>query len=94
MVGASVYAISSGPYPYRRVRLPDDAVIAELEARGQVLRTDRSDLFRTGDEASACEMRARKTGPDADETPGGCDNILIAIEGGGSLTASYNLAVD
>src|SRR3546814_7610550 len=76
-VGASIYAVSSGPYPYRRVRLPDDEIVAELQERGEVLRTDKSDLFRTGDEMGSCEMRTRKIGPDADETPGGCDNIVI-----------------
>lgn len=89
-VGASVYAISSGPYPYRRVRLPDDEIVTELEARGQVLRTDRSDLYRIGDEAASCEMRARKVGPDADETPGGCDNILISIDPADTLRAAYH----
>lgn len=93
-VGASVFAISSGPYPYRRVRLPDDAIVAELESRGEVLRTDRSDLYRTGDEAGSCEMRAHKIGPDADETPGGCDTILIAIEPDGTMRADYQSISD
>ena len=93
-VGASIYTISSGPYPYRRVRLPDDEIVAELQERGEVLRTDKSDLFRTGDEMGSCEMRTRKIGPDADETPGGCDNILITIGGSGALTADYNPAMD
>jgi len=80
-VGASIYAISSGPYPYKRVRLPDAEIVAEIERRGQLLRTDRSDLYRTDDDAVSCELRTRKIGPDADETPGGCDNILVMIDG-------------
>ncbi|MBW8296409.1 MBL fold metallo-hydrolase [Sphingopyxis sp.] len=93
-VGASIYAISSGPYPYHRVRLPDPEIVAELAARGQVLRTDREDGFRLEDEARACEMRQRKVGPDADETPGGCDNILITIEGDRPIVAGYSALVD
>jgi beta-lactamase superfamily II metal-dependent hydrolase len=93
-VNASIYAISSGPYPYRKVRLPDPEIVAELESRGQVLRTDRQDAFRIEDEARACEMRERKIGPDADETPGGCDNIVITIAGSGPINAVYSDLVD
>lgn len=93
-VGASIYAISSGPYPYRRVRLPDAEVVSELERRGTVWRTDRDDGFRVEDETLPCEMRNPKIGPDADETPGGCDNILIAIEAAQPVTASYSTLVD
>lgn len=93
-VGASVYAISSGPYPYRRVRLPDAEIVAELERRGEVLRTDRDDLYRVEDEARSCELNPRKVGPDADEAPGGCNNILIGIERNAALTARYNSIAD
>ena len=93
-VGASIYAISSGPYPYHQVRLPDAAIVTELERRGQVLRTDKDDLFRVEDEARSCEMNEAKIGPDSDETPGGCNNILIAVNGNGALQASYNSLSD
>lgn len=93
-VGASIYAISSGPYPYHRVRLPDAEIVAELERRGQVLRTDREDGFRIDDDARACEMRQRKVGPDADEMPGGCDNILLEIESDRPIRAGYSSLVD
>lgn len=93
-VGASIYAISSGPYPYHRVRLPDAEIVSELEQRGQVLRTDREDGFRLEDDARACEMRNRKVGPDADEMPGGCDNILIDIGPDGSIRAGYSSLSD
>jgi len=93
-VGASVYAISSGPYPYKRVRLPDAEIVAELERRGQVLRTDRDDLYRVEDEARSCEMNPRKVGSDADEAPGGCNNILITVTGSGDLEAGYNSLID
>lgn len=93
-VGASIYAISSGPYPYRRVRLPDAEIVSELERRGQVLRTDRNDLFRIEDEGRSCELNPAKIGSDADETPGGCDNILITVGTNGSITAGYNSVAD
>jgi len=93
-VGASIYAISSGPYPYHRVRLPDAEIVSELERRGQVLRTDREDGFRLEDDTRACEMRDRKVGPDADEMPGGCDSILIDIAPGGSIRAGYSSLSD
>lgn len=93
-VSASVFAISSGPYPYKRVRLPDAEIVAELEGRGQVLRTDRDDLFRVDDEERSCELNPRKIGPDADETPGGCNNILITVGTNGSMTAGYNDLTD
>lgn len=92
-VGASIYAISSGPYPYRRVRLPDQEIVEELERRGQVLRTDRDDLYRSEDESRACELNPQKVGSDADETPGGCNNILVRIEDG-TIRARYNDVVD
>jgi len=93
-VGASIYAISSGPYPYRSVRLPDAEIVAELERRGQVFRTDREDAFRVDEEVRSCEMRERKVGSDADETPGGCDNIMITIDSGQSINAIYSNLVD
>ena len=93
-VGASVYAISSGPYPYKRVRLPDAEIVTELERRGRVLRTDRDDLYRIEDEARSCEMNPRKVGSDADEAPGGCNNVLITVTRSGNLEAGYNSVID
>lgn len=93
-VGASVYAISSGPYPYKRVRLPDAEIVTELERRGQVLRTDRDDLYRIEDDARSCEMNPRKVGSDADEAPGGCNNVLITVTRSGNLEAGYNSVID
>jgi competence protein ComEC len=93
-VGASIYAISSGPYPYKRVRLPDAEIVAELEGRGQMLRTDRDDLFRIEEEARSCEFSPRKIGPDADESPGGCNNILVTISGADPIRAGYNSLSD
>jgi competence protein ComEC len=74
-VGASVFVVSSGPFPYgnNQVVLPDADVIAELDARGEVFRTDTND--------ADCAMNPAKIGPDADGEPGGCDNIRVVIGG-------------
>ncbi|HYJ78633.1 MAG TPA: MBL fold metallo-hydrolase, partial [Longimicrobiaceae bacterium] len=53
-VGATVFVVSSGPMRYGTVTLPDPAVIAELTARGQVLRTDVDD--------AACALNPAKIG--------------------------------
>ena len=85
-VGARIFAISSGPHPYKSVRLPDKEIVADLEHRGTLYRTDIDD--------DACEANPQKIGPDADESPGGCDNILITIDPQGSLNAGYNRISD
>ena len=85
-VGARIFAISSGPHPYRSVHLPDAEIVADLEHRGTLYRTDVND--------DACESNPSKIGPDADESPGGCDNILITVDPQGTLDASYNRITD
>jgi beta-lactamase superfamily II metal-dependent hydrolase len=80
-VGASVFVVSSGPKKYSSVVLADADVIAELEARGQVFRTDVDD--------AACGANAAKIGPDADGQPGGCDNVRLLI--GGSLAVQVSV---
>lgn len=85
-VGASTFIISSGPHPYSSVVLPDPQVVSELESRGRVFRTDKDD--------DACGANPAKIGPDADESPGGCANVLVTIAPGGSIVTNYNLASD
>lgn len=84
-VGAGVFVVSSGPHPYSRVVLPDAGVIAELTARGRVLRTDVED--------EACGLAVRKLGPDADESPGGCSSVLVGLSPAG-VKADYSPARD
>ena len=72
-VGASVFVVSSGPTKYGSVVLPDPDIVAELEARGQVFRTDVDD--------AACAANASKLGTHADGQPGGCDNIRVLLGG-------------
>ena len=85
-VGASVYIISSGPFSYSGVVLPDKEVVEELERRGTLLRTDKDD--------EACASNDRKIGLDADESPGGCHNILVTIGPGARMNADYNEIAD
>jgi hypothetical protein len=72
-VGASAFVVSSGPKKYSSVVLSDADVIAELEARGQLFRTDVDD--------AACGANTAKIGPDADGRAGGCDNVRLLIGG-------------
>lgn len=85
-VGAKIFVISSGPHPYQSVHLPDAEIVADLEHRGTLYRTDVDD--------DACAANPNKIGPDADESPGGCDNILIVIDAQGAVQASYNRISD
>lgn len=82
-VGASIYVISSGPHPYSKVVLPDAANVTELSSRGQLFRTDIDDERCTREDTE-------KVGPDQDESPGGCDNVVISISAAGTITAGYN----
>lgn len=84
-VSADFYAVSSGPHAYSGVVLPDRQVMDELASRGRVFRTDVDD--------DACEVATAKIGPDADESPGGCNNILFEIRSA-EITASYAPFVD
>ncbi len=70
-IGASTFIISSGPKKYGPVVLPDQEIIDELQARGELFRTDLDD--------AGCRNSAAKVGPDSDNQPGGCDNIRIQI---------------
>ena len=56
-----------------QVLLPDADVIAELDNRGDVFRTNANDM--------ACKTNPAKIGPDNDGQPGGCDDIRLVIGG-------------
>ncbi|MCA3255905.1 MAG: MBL fold metallo-hydrolase [Alphaproteobacteria bacterium] len=85
-VGAKTFVISSGPFPYKSVVLPDADVVQELARRGTVYRTDVDD--------AGCAVKASKVGSDADENPGGCSNVLITVRPDGSNSAAYNPVTD
>lgn len=84
-IGARIFVISSGPHPYSSVTLPDDVIVQSLKQRGEVFRTDIDD--------DACGANAHKIGPDSDEDPGGCDNVVININGS-AISAQYNRSAD
>lgn len=77
-VKATVFLVSSGPFKYSGTMLPDDAVIAELESRGDVWRTDVDD--------AACALSPEKTGKDDDGKAGGCNNIRVRLSPSGIQT--------
>lgn len=86
-VDADIFVISAGPHPYSKKVLPDPEIEAELAGRGRVFQTDLHD--------DACELVDRqKTGPDFDESPGGCDNVLVTIGPDGEIAAVYNRIAD
>ena len=85
-VGAHIFIISSGPHKYSGIKLPDKVVVTELQSRGRVYETDLND--------DACETSPAKVGPDDDERPGGCDNVLVTITSGGAITADYRRLAD
>lgn len=85
-VGATRFIISSGPHPYQSVRLPDPEIVTELESRGTLLRTDVDD--------EACGHATAKPGPDNDESPGGCSNILVTVSGGQITGPAYHPVAD
>ncbi len=79
-VGATTFVISSGPHLYSGTSLPDPEIRLELEGRGLLLRTNVDD--------AACARNTAKIGPDKDGKPGGCDNVVITIQGS-HVTAEY-----
>lgn len=84
-VTPKISVISAGPTQYQSVTLPDAEVVAGLTRAGKLFRTDIDD--------AACSKNPAKIGPDADNNPGGCDNIHIQIRAG-KLTAEYARPTD
>ena len=82
----NVFVVSAGPTKYQTVVLPDAEIIAELEKRGRVFRTDFED--------DECLMSPDKIGRDADGKPGGCNNVLITIPLNGVISAEYRRVSD
>jgi len=70
--------VSSGPFPYSKVVLPDAAVLSAIERAGaRLLRTDHDD--------AACARRTDKAGLDADDQPGGCDAVRLVVDATGAV---------
>jgi competence protein ComEC len=85
-VDAKIYVISSGPHPYSGVVLPDKEIETELRSSGTLYQTNLKD--------DQCEANESKIGPDADESPGGCDSVIITLPTSGTVSAAYNHAAD
>jgi hypothetical protein len=84
-VAARHFVISSGPFPYSGVVLPDSEVRDELRGRGKLWRTDLDD--------DACRRNPAKTGRDS-VGAGGCDHVRITISARGAITPVYNRIAD
>lgn len=80
-VGAKLFVVSSGPTKYATVTLPDAEVITELEALGNVFRTDIED--------AQCALAPDKVGLDADGRAGGCDNVVVRLPAVGVISGEY-----
>jgi competence protein ComEC len=85
-VDARQFIVSAGPTKYGSVTLPDQVIINEYRLRGLVWRTDLND--------DSCGSNAAKIGPDNDGRAGGCDNVLIVIDGDGLVSAGYERIAD
>lgn len=86
-VTPAVSIISSGPVKYHAVSLPEPEVVAALEAVSRVYQTT------VGSDDAACLSNGAKIGPDNDDNPGGCDNVVVDIRGG-ELAARYAREAD
>jgi len=73
-VSATDYIISSGPYKYSGVQLPDEIIEQTILARSDTR------LFKTYENDDACKVNPNKIGSDNDEKPGGCNTIKILIK--------------
>lgn len=85
-VSAQIFVISSGPHPYSGVTLPDIQIAQELGNRGIVRRTDIDD--------EQCMEDETKIGPDADESPGGCESVIVTVLPSGQVSSDYNRNAD
>lgn len=81
-VGAHHYVISSGPFKYRSVTLPDQEIVTELGKRGQLFSTTRDD--------DECKTSTAKIGKDSDNKVGGCSNVRFIIGQNGVLGDFYS----
>jgi beta-lactamase superfamily II metal-dependent hydrolase len=84
--GAYMFLVSAGPTKYASVTLPDQEVIDEFVQRGTVYRTDTDDV--------SCRTNPAKIGPDNDNQPGGCENVLVSIDPDGEIRAEVRRSAD
>lgn len=70
--------VSSGPFAYGKVELPDREVIDSLLSRRIVVKQTKVD-------DDACRMQVAKVGRDADGAPGGCSAVTLRISSTGAI---------
>lgn len=85
-VGAKTFIVSAGPTKYATVVLPDAEIVAELEKRGLLFRTDLED--------DSCVMSPDKVGQDSDGKAGGCDNVLVTFRANKPVATDYRRVSD
>ncbi len=87
-INASTYIISSGPHAYgsNNVVLPDEVIVEELRSRGVLYMTNENDI--------ACMSSPAKIGTDSDESPGGCNNVVVTVNMNGEINTEYNTRSD
>jgi len=86
-VTPKISVISAGPTKYHAITLPEAEVVAALAGVSEVFQTtvDHDD--------AACLSNEAKIGPDNDNNPGGCDNVVIEMQAG-KLEPSYSRSAD
>ena len=81
-VEADHYIISSGPFLYQSVQLPDESVRQALISNGQLHETNFND--------DACKGNAAKIGrieSNVDkQKPGGCNSIQVTVSAGNQIS--------
>ena len=86
-ISPRIALVSSGPFPYGRVELPDPEVIAELERR-------RVAVEQTKVDDDACREAPAKVGRDEDGAPGGCSAVTLRIESSGAIEVERGPTAD
>lgn len=79
--------VSSGPFPYGKIELPDREVIEALVARRVVVKQTKVD-------EDACRRSKRKIGADEDDAPGGCNAVTLRISSNGTIEAEDGPSAD
>lgn len=74
-VGARDYIVSSGPFPYSGVVLPDAEILAAVDAMPNARR------WETNIDDDLCRTNPNKVGDTAGTGAGGCDSVHIRIPG-------------
>lgn len=80
-VDADHYIISSGPFPYGSVTLPDPSIQQELANAGQLHETNFNDEGCKGNQSKIGRVESNPS----KQKPGGCNSIQVTITSGGGI---------